>query len=147
MSATIRSVVGVARPKGVSVAEIPTADWSWINKAAERFEQAWKKGPRPRIEDFLIKVPESQWPPLLQELMRVERELRRREGEGPSAEEYRRRFPDHEDVIATVFAVGPVPDGGDRPGPAVEVEVEPHRSSAAAGAERAASGTCQPRRL
>jgi WD40 repeat protein/formylglycine-generating enzyme required for sulfatase activity/serine/threonine protein kinase len=84
--------------------EIPTSDWAWINEAAERFERAWKKGPRPRIEDFLIEVPESQWPPLLQELMRVEGELRARAGEGPTADEYRRRFPEHGDVVASVFA-------------------------------------------
>jgi superkiller protein 3 len=86
------------------MSEIPTGDWSWVNKAAERFERAWKKGPRPRIEDYLMEVPESQWPPLLQELMRVEGELRAQAGEEPNAEEYRRRFPEYDDVIASVFA-------------------------------------------
>jgi serine/threonine protein kinase len=85
------------------MAEIPTADWSWIDAAAQRFERAWKDGERPRIEEFLIKVPEPQWPPLLQELMRVEGELRRRAGEEPSAEEYRQRFPEHQSVITAVF--------------------------------------------
>ena len=73
------------------------ADWSWINEAAERFEQAWKKGPRPRIEDFLAKEPEPRQPPLLSELLRVECELRTKAGERPTAEEYRRRFPEHDD--------------------------------------------------
>ncbi len=85
------------------MADIPTEDWSWINAAAERFERAWKDGQQPRIEEFLIKVPEPQWPALLQELIRVEGELRRRAGEEPSAEEYRRRFPEHENVITAVF--------------------------------------------
>jgi len=99
--------------------EIPTADWSWINEAAERFEQAWKKGPRPRIEDFLAKVPEPGRPPLLSELLRVERELRARAGEGPTADEYRRRFPEHDDVVASVFASVP-PKSGARTLPATE---------------------------
>jgi serine/threonine protein kinase len=85
------------------LADIPTADWSWIDAVAERFEHAWKNGERPRIEEFLIKVPEPQWPPLLQELVRVEGELRRRAGEEPCAEEYRQRFPEHEGVISAVF--------------------------------------------
>ena len=51
------------------MADIPTADWSWIDSAAERFERAWKNGERPRIEDFLIKVAEPHWSPLLEELM------------------------------------------------------------------------------
>jgi formylglycine-generating enzyme required for sulfatase activity/serine/threonine protein kinase len=89
------------------MSEIPTGDWSWVNQAAERFERAWKKGPRPRIEDYLIEVPEAQWPPLLQELMRVEGELRAQAGEEPNAEEYRRRFPEYDDVIASVFASVP----------------------------------------
>jgi WD40 repeat protein/serine/threonine protein kinase len=88
------------------MSEIPTADWSWINSAAERFERAWKNGERPRIEEFLIKVPETQWPALLQELMRVESELRRRAGETPSADEYRQRFPEHESVVTAVFEPG-----------------------------------------
>ena len=83
------------------MAEIPTADGSSINAAAERFERAWKNGERPRIEEFLINVPEPQRPLLFQELMRVERELRRRAGEDaksrrvpptiPGAREHHRR--------------------------------------------------------
>jgi WD40 repeat protein/serine/threonine protein kinase/Tfp pilus assembly protein PilF len=89
------------------VAEIPTADWSWINEAAERFERAWKKGPRPRIEDFLAEVTEPRRPPLLGELLRVERELLAGAGERPTAEEYRSRFPAHDNVVASVFAPAP----------------------------------------
>src|SRR5207244_3293347 len=33
--------------------EIPTEDLTWLHAAVERFEQEWKKGPRPRIEDYL----------------------------------------------------------------------------------------------
>ncbi len=67
----------------VSVSEIPTSDWTWINAAADRFERAWKQGTRPRIEDYLAEVEESQRPALLEELLRVELELRRRDGEEP----------------------------------------------------------------
>ena len=88
------------------MAEIPEADWSWIDAAARRFEQAWKQGVRPRIEDFLAKVPEPRWPGLLAELLRVERELRQQAAEKPTAEEYRRRFPAHDDVVASVFDPG-----------------------------------------
>ena len=85
------------------MAEIPTADGSWIDAAAERFKRAWKNGERPRIEEFLINVPEPQRPLLFQELMRVEGELRRRAGEEPGAEEYRRRFPGQESTIGADF--------------------------------------------
>jgi WD40 repeat protein/serine/threonine protein kinase/Tfp pilus assembly protein PilF len=86
------------------LAEIPTRDWSWIDEAAQRFERDWQKGPRPRIEDFLSDVAEPVQPLLLGELLRVERELRAQAGEGPNVDEYRRRFPDCDDVITSVFA-------------------------------------------
>jgi hypothetical protein len=89
------------------MSEIPSADWSWIHATAERFEQAWTTGPRPLIEHFLAKVDESCWPLLLEELLRVERELRRGAGEETNAEEYHQRFPDHDVVVAAVFPSAP----------------------------------------
>ena len=38
------------------MSEIPTGDWTWINEAADRFERAWKTGPRPKIEDYLTEA-------------------------------------------------------------------------------------------
>jgi tRNA A-37 threonylcarbamoyl transferase component Bud32 len=78
------------------------ADGSWIDPAAERFRHAWKHGERPRIEDFLINVPEPQRSLLFQELMRVQGELRRRAGEEPGAEAHRRRFPGQESTIGDI---------------------------------------------
>ena len=63
--------------------ETPTSDWTWINAAADRFERAWKQGTRPRIEDYLAELEDSRRPALLEELLRVELELRRRDGEQP----------------------------------------------------------------
>ncbi len=60
--------------KGMS--EIPSGDWSNINEAADNFEVAWKKGPRPAIEDYLVGLAEPRRTWLLEELLRVERELR-----------------------------------------------------------------------
>ncbi len=83
--------------------ETPTSDWTWINTAADRFERAWKRGAHPRIEDYLADVDESRWPVLLEELLRVERELVQRSGAEPIVDEYRRRFPQSLAVIEAVF--------------------------------------------
>jgi hypothetical protein len=91
-------------PREVFVAEIPTDDGSWINDAVERLERAWKMGSRPRIEDFLANEPAPRRPPLLVQLLRVECELRAQAGEGPTADEYRCRFPEHDDVVDSVIA-------------------------------------------
>ncbi len=98
--------------------EIPTADWTWIDAAAVRFEQQWKQGTRPRIEDFQPDVDEARWSLLLEELLRVERELLQRAGEEPDAEEYRPRFPDNVAVIDVVFSAGPGRPEASGPDPA-----------------------------
>jgi tetratricopeptide (TPR) repeat protein len=90
------------------MAEIPPADWSRINDDADRFEAAWRAGPRPRIEDYLAEAEPELQAALLDELLRVERELRRRDGEDPGPEEYSLRFSQHADLIRAVF--GPEPD-------------------------------------
>jgi len=91
------------------MAEIPTADWTWINATAEQFERAWNAGTRPQIEEFLSDVAGPRRARLLDELLRVERELRRRAGEQPVPEEYHERFPEHCPVIDSVFGEEPEP--------------------------------------
>jgi eukaryotic-like serine/threonine-protein kinase len=87
--------------------ETPMSDWTWLNTAADGFERAWKQGAHPRIEDYLAEVDESRWPLLLEELLRVERELLQRAGNEPDLEEYRRRFPESVAVIDAVFGLEP----------------------------------------
>ena len=86
---------------------IPASDWSLINATADGFERAWKEESRPRIEDYLAKADESRRPWLLEELLRVEWELRQEGGERPTAEEYLRRFPQHRDAVAAVLDGSP----------------------------------------
>ena len=72
---------------------------SVIDLAADRFERAWKAGQAPRIEDYLDDAVAGIRSRLFEELLRVERELRAREGAPPNHEEYRRRFPDLVEVV------------------------------------------------
>jgi serine/threonine protein kinase/formylglycine-generating enzyme required for sulfatase activity len=88
--------------------DIPIADWSSIHATAERFQSAWKGGLRPRIEDYLAETDEASRGGLLEELLRVEGELRRRDGDPSPLEEYLRRFPRYRDVVAAVVDGGPV---------------------------------------
>src|SRR4051794_5681274 len=93
--------------------EIPSDEWTWINAAANRFERAWKEGERPRIKDFLAGAEGARAVGLLEELLRVELELRRRAGEAPTAEEYCGRFPDNAEMVDAIFE----PDLGHLAGP------------------------------
>jgi formylglycine-generating enzyme required for sulfatase activity/serine/threonine protein kinase len=77
----------------------PDNDSSAIDLAADRFERAWKAGQAPRIEDYLDGTAADARLRLFEELLRVERELRSREGALPDREDYCRRFPDLAAVI------------------------------------------------
>jgi eukaryotic-like serine/threonine-protein kinase len=77
---------------------------TWIDEAADRFECEWKTGvSRPRIEDFLAQEAGPRRTLLLQELLRVERELCKSAGETPAPAEYRQRFPDDRAAVEAVF--------------------------------------------
>ena len=84
-----------------------TGERTWIDEAADRFECDWKRGgDQPRIEDFLAEEAGPRRSLLLQELLRVERELRANAGEQPSAAEYLERFPgDRKGQIAHELAM------------------------------------------
>jgi serine/threonine-protein kinase len=62
-------------------------------RACDRFEAAWKAGQRPRVEDHLAGVPESERPALLRELILLEVDYRRLAGDRPGSDEFLARFP------------------------------------------------------
>src|SRR5258706_14028773 len=64
-----------------------------IEEVCDRFEAAWRTGGLPRIEDFLGETPEPERSALLGELLVLELAYRRRRGDRPTSEEYRRRSP------------------------------------------------------
>ncbi|RUL87245.1 serine/threonine-protein kinase [Tautonia sociabilis] len=76
-----------------------------VNDVCERFELAWDAEPRPRIEDVLAGAgatgPERRI--LLRELIALELELRRGQGDRLDEAEYLRRFPRDPEVIDSVF--------------------------------------------
>src|SRR5262249_11348297 len=89
---------------------------TWIDEVADRFERHWKQGgERPRIEDYLADEPAPRRAPLLEELIRVERELRLNAGEAPTPEDYRRRFPDDPAAVDAAFGIAERPEPASSP--------------------------------
>src|SRR5262249_31999283 len=70
-----------------------------IDGICKRFENAWKSGPTPRLEDFLDDVHGPERAALLRELLRVELDFHRQRGSLPAAETYLARFPEHPGLI------------------------------------------------
>jgi serine/threonine-protein kinase len=75
-----------------------------VDAACDRFEAAWRAGRRLRIEDLVAEAPELERPGLLRELIALEVELRRGEGERPTPEEYLDRCPGQADAVGAAFA-------------------------------------------
>jgi hypothetical protein len=115
--------------------DAPKDGETWIDEVGSRFERAWKAGRQPLIEDFLAGVEASRQTRLLEELIRVEKELRLRGGETPSSEEYRSRFPGFPDLVVAVFgtsAGGSTTDAG-KPDGGPPTQTWPRRDNAGPG--------------
>jgi tetratricopeptide (TPR) repeat protein len=80
-----------------------------VDAVCNRFEQAWKDGRPPAIEDYLAEAPALERPALLRELIALDMAYRRLAGEQPQAEEYLARFPGV--VLAAAGAAAPAPTG------------------------------------
>ncbi|MEK6238041.1 MAG: protein kinase [Planctomycetales bacterium] len=73
------------------------------DRLCEEFETAGKSGDAPRVEDYLKNCEEPDRSMLLRELLLVEFEHRRRQGESVAPDEYRRRFPNHSQIVNQAF--------------------------------------------
>jgi hypothetical protein len=88
---------------------LPPDQGRLVDQICDRFENAWKTGGRPRIEEFLHETPLPLRSVVLHELLALEVEYRRRQGETPAPEEYRPRFKEHAGLVDTVFGEPPRP--------------------------------------
>ena len=89
-----------------TVDESPTVQ-ERTDRACDTFEARLRAGERPRLEEYLNGVAGDEKRALLRELLRLEVEYRRKQGESPQPEDYSRRFPDEAVVIQRVFAAAP----------------------------------------
>jgi hypothetical protein len=78
-----------------------------VIQVCDSFEDAWRAGQQPQIEQYLEQADDLDSSLLLPELIMVELELRRQAGEKPTPQEYRQRFPEHGGLIEGAFHSGP----------------------------------------
>ena len=83
----------------------PNSSWDTaycIERLCTEFEEQYRVGGSPRIEDFVVRIKVSAQRLLLRELLTVELQLRRRAGETPRVDEYRHRFPNDAELVEDV---------------------------------------------
>ena len=73
--------------------EITSDDWAGLEQAIRGFEQAWRQGARPAIEDFLPGGGAARRAVLV-ELVHADLECRLKAGEAIRIEHYLERFPE-----------------------------------------------------
>ena len=74
-----------------------------IDAVCDQFERDWNGGRNPRIEDCLASLAENERAELLRSLLRVELALLARVGSVPSLDAYIARFPEHTELVQSVF--------------------------------------------
>lgn len=75
-----------------------------VDEACERFEDAWRAGEQPQIEDYLQATAETDRPDLLRDLLANELELLTNSGSHTNESAYGDRFPEYRDVVKAVFS-------------------------------------------
>ena len=76
-----------------------------VVEKVDRFESAWRRGQRPRLEDYLDASVGTHRVELLHLLLCIELEIRRGYGEFPRLDEYLDRFPHDRELLDDAFAV------------------------------------------
>jgi serine/threonine-protein kinase len=95
--------------------ELPLEVLDALDQVCDRYEAAWGRGERPRVEDYLGGVDAAYRPALLRDLLAAELHARRR-GERPEPGEYHDRFPGDRAAVEAAFAAAPRPPAGAPPG-------------------------------
>jgi len=93
----------MAKALGMGSASLTLEQQQRVNQICDRFEQAWQAGQRPCLDDYLTDLPHPARSVLFQELLMLELTYRRRLGDRPLPEEYRRRFPSQGEQIEAAF--------------------------------------------
>ncbi len=73
-----------------------------IDRLADQFECELLAGNRPRIEDYLLRLPGLRVD-LLKQLLALEIMLRHSKGESSMAAEYQQRFPQDQDLVVAIM--------------------------------------------
>jgi serine/threonine protein kinase/TPR repeat protein len=84
----------------------PSSLGKLVDRLCDEFEDKWRGGQRPEIEDSLYQAPVNQQLDMFAHLLDIELFWRRKAREVPTPDEYRLRFPNFAEVIEQHFTSG-----------------------------------------
>ena len=73
-----------------------------VDEICDRYENAWNDE-KPRIEDYLCGIPESERWIILRELLLLDVALHRQSNDRPKLNEYQQRFPEYAELVEVVL--------------------------------------------
>ncbi len=83
----------------------PVAVLLEINRLCVEFEQAWRDGKSPRVEDFSARISADAQVAAIRELIAQEVDLRWAAGQSADVEEYHQRFPQYPQAVNGAFSI------------------------------------------
>lgn len=72
---------------------LDSAAWERLERLLESFEEAWQRGERPVLDDYLVQAELGERPALLLELVHEDLDFRHKAGEPVRVESYLERYP------------------------------------------------------
>jgi tetratricopeptide (TPR) repeat protein len=96
----------MTEPSSLPEALLPESALRRVDEVCARFENSWRIGQRPCLEEFLAGTHGPERQELLRELLRLDRHYRRSLGELVAAHEYEARFPNDVSLIQAILAEG-----------------------------------------
>jgi WD40 repeat protein len=118
----------------------PLTDMPGRERLCADFRDAWAKGRRPRIEDYLVGAPIEERPALLRDLIRLDAAERRCRGETPRPEDYRAPLPALDPACLAELLATPAPSGDAVDGTAPATSSPPRALTESAAGGAAAGG-------
>ncbi len=99
--------------------KLPAGQAGRLDPLCDLFEEEWQAGRTPLLEDYLPAIGEADRPALLDELLALDLDYRRRRDDNPQAEEYLQRLPQYAELIEKFFGslLTTGADSGQPPGP------------------------------
>src|SRR5262249_40562050 len=108
----------VAEPDTLDHRDFPFAALRRLDAVCVRFEEAWRSGEPPRLEDYLAGFTGRERAQLFRELVLLDLELRQDRGLPMPLDDYRPHFPEYAALAAEVLREAPPAAPADtQPGP------------------------------